>query len=146
MNVLKQLGYAKFISADIGGVQAELTNYLTRKRVLLLFDNVNSQLQVDLLLECCKGKEPGSLLLFTCRDVDNLVSLPTESKQQVELMGVDAAFWLVCEMAELGVVSRESDLGKTVSEVADVCKGLPLALQILGKSLRGDFDQNWKVR
>lgn len=144
-DVLKQLGYPRDPSQDIEGVQADLNNYLTRKVVLLLFDNVNSRNQADLLLRCCEGRSPDSLILFTSRAIGNLRSLPQESQQQVKLMGDRAAFSLVCEMAELGVVDQGSDLEKAVYEAVKACGGLPLALKILGRHLSGDFERNWKV-
>lgn len=113
----------------------------------MLFDNVNSRRQVDLLLRCCEGRSPGSLILFTCRDFANLAPLPSESKHRVELLPEGPAFDLICEKAGLGVVERESNLGKAIlGEAVKPCGGLPLALEILGRYNFGKrVIQDWEV-
>lgn len=145
--LLKALDYKEDMSTTIGGVEGNLTEYLKGKKVLILFDNVNSGDQVDLLLRCCEGRDPGSIILFTCRDSANLAILPAESKHQVDLLPEDAAFDFLCSKAGHGMVERESSLGKAISEAANACGGLPLALEIMGRYIRGKGEmKNWEVR
>lgn len=142
---MKILDYKKNITTDIGGIEAALTQLLKGKKVLILFDNVNSRHQADLLQRCCEGRGPGSLILFTCRDFDNLGQLPPQCKHQVELLSEGAAFDLICEKAGLGMIERKSDIGQAIDVAAKACGGLPLALEILGSYVSGKELLAWKV-
>lgn len=146
--MLRQVGFSGTVPKDLQGIKGTLANILEKKKLLLLFDNINSRDQVDDLLQCCKLVDEGSCILFTCRDCSILGALDNASKILIDFLPFDDSVSLICEAAEVASETIEfgnSDLKSAVLDAAKACDGLPLALKVLGSSLKGDFVTMWKV-
>lgn len=147
-NALQQLGETIGIS-DINGTLGKLKNVLQSKKVLLLFDNVDSHFHARSLMDCCEGVAMGSRILFTGRNKISFGRLPEDAQLSVGILSEEAAFELLCCKAELSG-PLAADLEDAVKMAAGACGYLPLALELLGcymlsKKLE-DQPHMWQVR
>ncbi|KAK4481493.1 hypothetical protein RD792_012393 [Penstemon davidsonii] len=106
-------------------------------RTLLILDDVWSQSVLDQLMI----KIPGCKILVVSR-----LKFPpsvVSCSYELDLLSENEALSLFCHFA-FGQTSIPFDADKQlVKEVVDECKGLPLALKVIGASLKGQLEMFW---
>ncbi|XP_042758530.1 disease resistance protein RUN1 isoform X1 [Lactuca sativa] len=135
---------------DVSVYTAKIENALARKRVFLVLDDISTLVQLDALLGS-KGFLPGSKVIITTKDswlTESCSLFKTNIKPKHErhlLRGLDyfASLQLLCSHA---FMCNQPKVG--YEEVSDklvmYCKGHPLALEVLGKSLHNRDVSYWE--
>nr|XP_048333072.1 disease resistance protein Roq1-like [Ziziphus jujuba var. spinosa] len=121
-----------------------IRNRLCRKKVLIVIDDVD---RLD-HLETLAGKRDwfgsGSRIIITTRDRHLLIAHGVEKIYDVEPLDGDEGFQLFTWKASFKDVHYLVDEQKRLSQrVVKYAKGLPLALKVLGSSLRGKYVEEW---
>ncbi|KAL7616431.1 hypothetical protein Lser_V15G03387 [Lactuca serriola] len=120
---------------------AKIENALSRKRVLLVLDDISTLDQLDALIGS-KGFYPGSKIIITTKDswlTESCALFKTNIKPKHKmhlLRGLDdiASQQLLCSHAF--ICDRPKAIYEELSDkLIKYCKGHPLALEVLGKSL-----------
>ncbi|KAL3690452.1 hypothetical protein R1sor_016761 [Riccia sorocarpa] len=113
------------------------------KSLLLIFDDVDNEQQVELLQEIADDNGCiESRFILTSRKSDllreediHIIHPDTLGKQDAEKLLTAYAFSKEQELSE--------SLRKIIQEVIEACEGLPLTLEILGKHLRSRRTELW---
>ncbi|XP_048141363.1 TMV resistance protein N-like isoform X2 [Rhodamnia argentea] len=118
---------------------------LHNKRVLIILDDVDDAWQLDALAGNCQWFGNGSRIIITTRDKHILVShgVNRDHMYEVEALDNSAALELFRKHAFQG--NQEIEISNNlVDRVLHYARGLPLALEVLGSSLCGRGENEWK--
>ncbi|KAL4561306.1 hypothetical protein LXL04_033470 [Taraxacum kok-saghyz] len=137
---------------DISVYTSKIRNTLANKKVFLILDDINSLDQLDALLGN-KGLHPGSKIIVTtsnawltksCALLKNEV-VPKHAEHMLQGLDKAQSLQLLCYHA---FKSKDHETGyQNVSEkIVKYCRGHPLALQVLGKSLHKQVIPYWEDR
>ncbi|XP_056167234.1 disease resistance protein RPS5-like [Syzygium oleosum] len=122
-----------------------LLEVLTQKKFVLLIDDVWASLDLSKIGVPCPGLENRSKVVFT-----------TRLKQVCHQMGAGEIFEVQCLTPEEALVLFENNVGKSTvdshpeipklaKDIAQECKGLPLALITVGRAMTGIANpREWK--
>lgn len=116
---------------------------LQNKRVLVVLDDVNDPQQINFLfggIDHLGG--PGSRVIITTRDKQVLNYLDVEAIYKVERLDFDEALNLFGQYAFKEPPSE--DYIKLSRMIVRYAKGVPLALKVLGSSLRSQNKKYWE--
>ncbi|EEF40577.1 leucine-rich repeat-containing protein, putative [Ricinus communis] len=114
---------------------------LHRKKVLVVLDDVNSSRQLELLAGI-HWYGPGSRIIITTRDRHLLVSHAVDFVYEVKDLNEEHALELFSRYA-FKQKHRTAEFTELSIRAIDYCKGLPLALKVLGSSLYGRSENQW---
>ncbi|XP_065847512.1 disease resistance-like protein DSC1 isoform X2 [Euphorbia lathyris] len=114
---------------------------LHRKKVLVVLDDVSSSKQLE-LLPGLHWFGPGSRIIITTRDRHLLVSHSVDFVYEVRDLNEEHALELLSRYA-FKQKYRTEEFTKLSMLAIDYCKGLPLALKVLGSSLYGRSEREW---
>ncbi|XP_065879958.1 disease resistance-like protein DSC1 isoform X2 [Euphorbia lathyris] len=114
---------------------------LHRKKVLVVIDDVSSLEQLE-LLPGLHWFGPGSRIIITTRDRHLLVSHSVDFVYEVRDLNEEHALELLSRYA-FKQKYRTEEFTKLSMLAIDYCKGLPLALKVLGSSLYGRSESEW---
>ncbi|PON99128.1 TIR-NBS-LRR-like protein [Trema orientale] len=118
---------------------------LRRKKVLLVLDDVTSSC---LQLECIARKNDwfglGSRIIVATRDLQVLENIGVDEKYEVKELSYHDAFELFCVNAFKGNFAMTTKLLKLSEQVVTYCKGIPLALVVLGSHLHHRREEAWE--
>ncbi|KAL7607659.1 hypothetical protein Lser_V15G13845 [Lactuca serriola] len=133
---------------DLNLLQVALKEKISRKRFLLVLDDVWSESYADweILERPFLAGAPGSKIIMTTRKLSLLTQLGYNQPYHVSVLSHDNALSLFCQHA-LGKSNFESHLTlKPYGDgIIEKCGGLPLALIALGRLLRTKTDkEEWK--
>jgi len=128
-------------SISLGRTMIE--NELSRKRLLIVLDDVNEFDQLDSLF----GKEQwfgqGSVIIITTRDVRHLRRNNVDYVYKTEEMNETESLELFSWHA-FGEEKPIEDFNDVARNVVGYCGGLPLALEVLGSYLSERTKKEWK--
>ncbi|MFS7926014.1 putative P-loop containing nucleoside triphosphate hydrolase, leucine-rich repeat domain superfamily [Helianthus anomalus] len=129
-------------------LQVALKNQLKDKRFLIVLDDVWSESYEDwqTLVSPFKECAPGSKIVMTTRKVQLLTKLGYVHLNHVQTLSHDDAVSLFAQHA-LGADNFDSHpvLKQYGEGIVEKCDGLPLALTVLGRSLRTkNEEEEWK--
>ncbi|XP_048133014.1 disease resistance protein RUN1-like [Rhodamnia argentea] len=118
---------------------------LHNKKVLIILDDVDAAWQLDALAGNCQWFGNGSRIIITTRDKHILVSHGVNPDHMYEVKALEnsAALELFRKHAFQG--NQEIEISNNlVDSVLCYASGLPLALEVLGSSLCGRGENEWK--
>lgn len=116
---------------------------LTRKMVLIVFDDVNHPRQIEFLVGRLDLFASGSRIIITTRDRQVLTNCGVDEKYQMkELVNADA-LKLFSRHAFGGDHPYESHTELTCKTIK-YARGVPLALKVLGRFLSGKRKEVWE--
>ncbi|GLJ08985.1 hypothetical protein SUGI_0099660 [Cryptomeria japonica] len=122
-----------------------LRDWLRGKRVLLLLDDIESVEQLEALAGNYKEFGAGSCVIITSRDEQILKVANVDVVYEVQRLPHNYAMQLFNLHAFPNSCCPDQELQTLSSDIVSACEGLPLALQLLGKSLFGEGDRDvWK--
>ncbi|CAK9860278.1 unnamed protein product [Sphagnum jensenii] len=133
----RQLGLKEMRVPDLGEYRTRLYNKFLSRRVFLVLDDVWNQ---RVLEELDLAKGPGSVTLVTTRNQPVLekAGVKDEDEVQVGVLSKEDSWELFCVHAfPRGISNIPFELEGVAKLVADECKGLPLALKVIGASMVG---------
>ncbi|KAH9782261.1 ADP-ribosyl cyclase/cyclic ADP-ribose hydrolase [Citrus sinensis] len=123
-------------------VESQL-NRLARKKVLLVFDDVNHPGQIESLIGCLDELASGSRVIITTRDKQVLENCwVNQIYRMKELVDVDA-HKLFCQCAFRGG-HLDASYTEVTRKAIKYAHGVPLALQVLGRHLCGRSKEVWE--
>ncbi|KAL7618263.1 hypothetical protein Lser_V15G03384 [Lactuca serriola] len=135
---------------DVSIYTAKIENALTHKRVFLVLDDISTVAQLDALLGR-KGFHPGSKVIITTKDKLLTESCglfktnikPNHVEHFVEALHETKSRQLLCSHA---FMSNDPKAGyvEVSDKLVKYCKGHPLALEVLGKSLHNRDVSYWE--
>ena len=135
---------------DVYVYTSTIENALARKKVFIVLDDIDSLDQLDVLLGN-KGFHPGSKIIITTRDASltercalfNPQVQPKHTKHNLNGLHVVDSLKLLCLHAFESEDLKEGY--KAVSDnIVNYCEGHPLALKVLGRSLRNRDVAYWE--
>lgn len=116
---------------------------LSGKRVLIVLDDVTHSEQLAVLARERDWFGPGSRIVITTRDLDLLKVIKADSIYMARELNREESLQLFSQHALTNCCPKEELVG-LLEEMVTYCKGLPLALQVLGSSLLGRSVEEWK--
>ncbi|KAL4597886.1 hypothetical protein ACB092_11G020400 [Castanea dentata] len=121
-----------------------IENILRNKRILLILDDVDKSDQIERLIGGCDWFASGSRIIITTRNKHLLHALRIcHSTYMVKELGDHEALELF-SMHAFQKNKPEEDYSELTNQVICYAKGIPLALSIIGASLRGRSEMEWK--
>ncbi|BFI30111.1 protein MpNBS-LRR6 [Marchantia polymorpha subsp. ruderalis] len=112
-----------------------------RKRLLLVLDDVWKSRILDVFDAFVNHpSSSGSKILVTTRSKE-LLDRKHATKIEVRMLKPEDSFRLFCWHAFSGVSNVPKNLRKPAEDVAAECKGLPLALKVIGGTMAGKRDK-----
>ncbi|CAM6047027.1 unnamed protein product, partial [Sphagnum compactum] len=143
----RQLGLKPMNFAQLEEYRITLYNEFLRRRVFLVLDDVWSK-EVLEQLDLAKGR--GSVTLVTTRNqlVLKKAGVIDEDEVQVGVLSQEDSWKLFCVHAfSMGFSNSPCELQGVAELVADECKGLPLALKVIGGLMLGKITcQEWEFQ
>ena len=142
--LLKKLLMLKNLNVqDVDDGVRMIKNRLHNKKILLVLDDVNELDQLKKLAgdHCWFGS--GSRIMITTRDRHLLVYHEGTEIYEAEVLNHDEALKLV-SLRAFHMDHPTEDYGKLSQAFVDYCKGLPMALEILGSFLFKRSIDDWE--
>ncbi|KAL8262585.1 hypothetical protein R6Q59_023934 [Mikania micrantha] len=135
---------------DILAYTSMIENGLTRKKVFIVLDNIDSVDQLYALLGN-KGFYPGSKIIITTKDaslteryaLSKLAVNPKHTKLLLEGLHKQASLQLLSHHAFMSNGPNDG-YEKVSKQIMAYCKGHPLALKVLGESLFNKTVAEWE--
>ncbi|XWS11151.1 hypothetical protein CRYUN_Cryun38cG0059000 [Craigia yunnanensis] len=125
-------------------VKAEvLWRRLKGVKILIIIDDVWNEFKLQTIGIPFDDEHDVCKILLTTRRQQVCVQMNCQEKFQLNILSEDEAWALFKDNAGLKDVS--STLNDVAKEVSRECKGLPLAIVIIGKSLKGATLNRWKA-
>ncbi|XP_057842933.2 disease resistance protein RUN1 isoform X3 [Cryptomeria japonica] len=125
--------------------KARLQHFLKGKKILLLLDDIQSSEQLEALGGNFTDFGEGSCLLITTQNQQILKLAKVDETHEVRGLPHEHAMELFKLYAFPNSSYPEGELQTLSNTIVSACEGLPLALQLLGKTLAGVADRNvWK--
>ena len=122
---------------------AKIERRLGFKRVLIVLDNVDDIKQLNNLAGKCAWFGPGSRIIITTRDKHLLDLGEVEKRYEVKMLDEKESLELFCHYA-FRKSCPESNYKDLSNRAMSCCKGLPLALEVLGSHLFKKNVDVWK--
>ena len=121
----------------------KIKNRFSRKKILLVLDDVNKLIQLQMLVGEHDWFGPGSKIIITTRDVHVLNTHGVDGIYEVKGLNYEDALQLFCLKAfkKEHIPNDYLELSKDFLKYAG---GLPLALEVLGSFLFGKSPIEWK--
>ncbi|XP_057842935.1 disease resistance protein RUN1 isoform X2 [Cryptomeria japonica] len=125
--------------------KALLQHFLKGKKILLLLDDIQSSEQLEALGGNFTDLGEGSCLLITTQNQQILKLAKVDETHEVRGLPQEHAMELFKFHALPNPCCLDRELQTLGNTIVSACEGLPLALQLLGKTLAGVADRNvWK--
>ncbi|KAH9778678.1 Disease resistance-like protein DSC1 [Citrus sinensis] len=116
---------------------------LTRKKVLIVFDDVNHPRQIKILVGRLDLLASGSRIIITTRDRQVLANCGVDEVYQMKELVHDDALRLFSRHAFEGDHPHESHT-ELACKIIKYARGVPLALEVLGRYLYGKRREVWE--
>ncbi|CAN6542667.1 unnamed protein product [Malus baccata var. baccata] len=140
-NILKS---AKVKVSTVYQGTKEIERRLGSKKVLVVVDDVDCVKQLQELAIKHDTFGPGSRIIVTTRDEHLLKMLKVDNICKTQLMNKEEALKLFCCHAFAESGPPDPEFHELSCKLVDYCRGLPLALEILGSSLCTKLKSEWK--
>ncbi|KAI4332240.1 hypothetical protein L6164_017164 [Bauhinia variegata] len=115
------------------------------KRILIIVDDVWGEFNlkdIGIDFDLCHSGSCKIILTTRCQQICTLMDC--QKKIQLDLLNEDEAWALFKRHAEPDNQSSFS-LSSVAQDIARECKGLPVAIQAVGRSLKGQSIHEWKI-
>lgn len=116
---------------------------ISNLKALIILDDVNHLSQLQKLAGSFDWFGSGSRVIVTTRDEHLLISHGIERRYNVEGLNIEEAIKLFSQKA-FGEENPKEGYFDLSSQVVDYAGGLPLAIEVLGSSLRNKPMEQWK--
>jgi len=134
---------SKFEVKTIGMGRSIIENELSKKKLLIVLDDVNEFCHLENL---CGNREwfgQGSVIIITTRDVRVLNQLKVDFVYKMDVMNENDSLELLCWHAFRDAKPSE-DFNELARNIVTYCGGLPLALVVLGSHLYDKTLEMWE--
>ncbi|KAL6293563.1 hypothetical protein ACE6H2_001705 [Prunus campanulata] len=122
-----------------------IKEWLSRRKVLLVLDDVDNMEQLHKLVGACDWFGVGSRIIITTRDKQLLTAHDVNLIHEVKILDGDKALELFCWHAFKTSEPPLGDYMKLAERAIRYAQGLPLALKVLGSCLCGGSIDKWEA-
>ncbi|XP_014515525.1 TMV resistance protein N-like [Vigna radiata var. radiata] len=119
---------------SIGIGRTMIEKELSQKKLLIVLDDVNDFVQFEIVCGNCEWLGQGSVIVITTRDVHVLNGIKVNYVYKMDGMNENDSLELLSWHA-FGEGKPRKDLDDLARNIAAYCRGLPLALELLGSFL-----------
>ncbi|KAK4269416.1 hypothetical protein QN277_022576 [Acacia crassicarpa] len=123
-------------SSNLDEKAAKIYGALKQKKFVLLLDDIWDQLNLE-LVGVPLPKDTKSKVLFTTRLENVCAKMQVQKKFKVEILTEKEALELFCMKVGEETLNSHPTIPRLAEKMAKECKGLPLALIVLGSSMAG---------
>ncbi|KAF7843316.1 putative disease resistance protein [Senna tora] len=117
---------------------AKIYRVLKRKKFVLILDDIWERVDLKMIgVPHPKETNFQSKVLFTTRSEDVCAQMDAQKKHKVECLKEEEAFELFCKKVGDDTLKSHPEIPKLAMEMALECKGLPLALIVVGCAMAG---------
>ncbi|XP_019083712.1 PREDICTED: disease resistance protein RML1B-like isoform X2 [Camelina sativa] len=116
---------------------------LCKQRVLIILDDVNNIKQLEALANETTWFGPGSRIVVTTENKDLLQQHGIDNTYHVGFPSDEEALKILCRYA-FRKIPMYHGFGQLAKRVTKLCGNLPLALSVVGSSLRGKNEKEWQ--
>ncbi|KAL4269793.1 hypothetical protein GQ457_HM001380 [Hibiscus cannabinus] len=136
----------KFETTSEEGKAEELLNSMkTEMNILIIVDDLWKEVKLETIGIPVGVEHEGCKILLTTRDQKVCTLMNCQKKIQLRILSKEEGWDLFRANAGLKDGYSSSSLNDVVKEVADECKGLPLAIVTVAKALRGESLDGWRA-
>ncbi|KAF3447921.1 hypothetical protein FNV43_RR08628 [Rhamnella rubrinervis] len=137
-HIVRQSGMGFDEKRTVAGRARILSNYIKDKKILVIFDDVWEELDLEMLgvpVGTCK-------ILLTSRTKDVLSSkMGIQTNIQLDTLNEEDTWTLFHTI--VGDVVKDPDIEKVAIDVASECKGLPILVVTVANALKGKQLHSW---
>uniref|UniRef100_A0A0C9RM11 TSA: Wollemia nobilis Ref_Wollemi_Transcript_11548_3732 transcribed RNA sequence n=1 Tax=Wollemia nobilis TaxID=56998 RepID=A0A0C9RM11_9CONI len=130
----------EFQNAEDAHIQLQQELLMQSMPILVVLDDVWSRAALDILL----FEGPGYKTLVTTRDSSTIPKSPSTRLYQLPLLEPDDALSLFCFWAFGQTTIPSTAQENLIKQVKAECRGLPLALKVIGSCLHGQPSPAWE--
>ncbi|KAE8721203.1 putative Disease resistance protein family [Hibiscus syriacus] len=113
----------------------DIYGVLHKKRFVVLLDDLWERVDLNKVGIPEPSQENGSKLIFTTRSLEVCFEMEARKKIKVECLKPEEAWKLFQEKVGDETLHSHPDIPKLAQKVAEECRGLPLALVIIGRAM-----------
>ncbi|KAG7548304.1 NB-ARC [Arabidopsis suecica] len=114
---------------------SSIYNILTRKKFVLLLDDLWSEVDLNEIGVPPPTRDNGSKIVFTTRSKEVCKDMKADDEMKVECLSRDEAWVLFRNIVGETPLKCHQDIPTLARKVAEKCCGLPLALNVIGKAM-----------
>ncbi|CAB78503.1 disease resistance RPS2 like protein [Arabidopsis thaliana] len=131
----------------------DIHNVLRRHKFVLLLDDIWEKVNLELVGVPYPSRENGSIVAFTTRSRDVCGRMGVDDPMQVSCLEPEDAWDLFQNKVGENTLKSHPDIPELAKQVAEKCRGLPLALNVIGETMackstvqewRHAIDEEWK--
>ncbi|KAL3726065.1 hypothetical protein ACJRO7_031021 [Eucalyptus globulus] len=138
------LGDKLKVASVVEGCQL-IKDRLCNKKVLIILDDVDHRHQLDALAKKCEWFGKGSRIIITTRDQRMVTSHWKDSHRIYKVKTLKNGEALELFRRHASMSNQEVEMRRNlVDGILRYAKGLPLALEVLGRSLHDKGEKEWK--
>ncbi|KAH0992675.1 hypothetical protein GBA52_004158 [Prunus armeniaca] len=144
-NLLSDILRVKNLKVNVDQGVTMIKEWLRRRKVLLVLDDVDDMEQLHSLVGACDWFGVGSRIIITTRDKQLLTAHGVNLIHEVKILDDDKALELFCWHAFKTNEPPLGDYVKLAKRALRYAQGLPLALKVLGSCLYGEDIDKWNA-
>ncbi|CDY30063.1 BnaC05g09570D [Brassica napus] len=130
-----QLSLREKGNLSIEGELLDIHNVLRRKKFVLLLDDIWEKVNLSAVGVPYPSTENGCKVVFTTRSRDVCGRMGVYDPIEVTCLDSDKAWDLFKKKVGENTLESHSDIPKLARQVAEKCRGLPLALNVIGETM-----------
>ncbi|KAH1063271.1 hypothetical protein J1N35_028258 [Gossypium stocksii] len=121
--------------------RSAIQEYARREQILLIVDDLWEEFKLESIGIPFGDEHKGCKILLTTRDQQVCTKMNCQKEIQLGILSEDEA-WVLFR-GKAGLDDDNSTLNDVAKEVAAQCKGLPLAIVVVAKALKGESLNGW---
>ncbi|KAG5392094.1 hypothetical protein IGI04_022057 [Brassica rapa subsp. trilocularis] len=122
-----------------------IDNILRRKKFILLLDDLWSEVDLNKIGVPRPTQENGSKIVFTTRSKKVCSDMEADDKLQIDCLPANEAWELFRSIVGEDLLNLHPDIPKIAKTISEKCYGLPLALNVIGKTMKYKEDvHEWR--
>ncbi|KAF3445369.1 hypothetical protein FNV43_RR10545 [Rhamnella rubrinervis] len=120
----------------------QLSNGIKKiSKILIILDDIWDRLDLDAVGIPCGSQHPGCSILLTSRNVEACSQMRSQGNFTIEVLSDGEAWNLFEEAAGTSINTR--DLYPIAKQIANECRGLPVAIVTVGRALENKGKDEW---
>ncbi|XP_020874215.1 probable disease resistance protein At4g14610 [Arabidopsis lyrata subsp. lyrata] len=113
----------------------DIHNVLRRKKFVLLLDDIWEKVNLESVRVPYPSRENGSIVAFTTRSRDVCGRMGVDDLMKVSCLEPEEAWDLFQTKVGENTLKSHPDIPELAKQVAEKCRGLPLALNVIGETM-----------
>ncbi|XP_071735160.1 probable disease resistance protein At4g27220 [Rutidosis leptorrhynchoides] len=133
---------------DVEKIQKDTENARKRiingEKILIILDDVWEELNLDEVCIPCGINHTNCKILLTSRSKDVCKKMNAQSKISVNSLPLEEA-WILFKHVVGDKLETDTHLSSVAYDIAKECRGLPLIIDVIGKTLKNKDVSSWKL-